>query len=292
MSSPVQSPDVAAAAPAHTISFALRKNHVVLSAAVNGHEGNLVLDTGSSAATLDRDWALGIGISAQKRPVKALGITSTTVSLAHVGMIRVGTTELADETVALVPLDNVSAAHDVPIHGTLGYSFFARFAVEIDYPRRVLRVWPASEYVYDRAGVIIPVDLNYRIPVADARLVTVSGNAFSARLVLDLGTSKYSAILSPRCVAEHRSALEGSMSDGQELGVGFGGSATGRLVHLGRMEVGGYSVREPLVALSETTGGFFDVTWADGTIGAPAYVASNVIVDYARERIIIEPSRE
>jgi hypothetical protein len=279
------------APPLHTIAFALRENHIVLSVAVNGHDGNLILDTGSSAGTLDRDWALGIGITAKEKPVQALGVASATASLAQVS-IRFGTVELSDETVALIPLGNVSASHEVPIHGTLGYSFFARFAVEVDYPRRVLRLWPAPEYDYDRAGAIIPVDLKYRIPVANARLVPEDGEPFAARLVFDLGTSKYGAILNQRIVAEHHATLEQSMSEVQSLGAGFGGTASGRLTRLDRIEVGGYSIPAPVVALSETSDGFFGVTWAEGTIGAPSYIDSNVVVDYSRARIIIEPSRD
>jgi hypothetical protein len=44
--------------------------------------------------------------------------------------------------------------------------------------------------------------------------------------------------------------------------------------------------------MSKTASGFFGVTWADGTVGAPAFSDGVVIADYSRRRIIIEQAAE
>lgn len=279
----------AIAPPLHVLPFELRRNHIVLSAEVGGRLGQLFLDTGSSAVTLDREWAIAAGVTAQDRPVEAIGVGTATVSLAEVPSIRVGTVELFHETVALVPLAGIGAAHG-PIHGTLGYSFFQRFAVEIDYPGKALRLWPASQYEYRRDGAIVPVDLTRRVPIATARVDLGAGSAFDARLVFDLGTGAYAAILGPRSLADNRAALEHLLSASQERADGVAGSAMMRTLRVERIDIGALSVATPLVAVAESGGGFFDVTWVEGTIGAPAYVNSVVIVDYARSRIIVEPA--
>lgn len=282
------SPLDAVAAPRHTIPFQLCQDHIVLSASVNCHSGNLILDTGSNRITLDRDWAIAAGVTARDGAVKALGVGATTASLAEVPSISVGSVELLDETVALLALDTVSAEHKDPIHGTLGFPFFDRFTIEIDYPGRQLRLWSPSEYNYARNGAIIPVDLARRVPMASARLDLGTGSALDARLLFDLGTRGYGAILGWRAFVEHLAILEPLLSASHEPGVGVGGSVTLRTFLAERIDIGPYSVPSPLVAVSGSGDGFFDVTWADGTLGAPAYMDATVVIDYARSRIIVE----
>ena len=63
------------------------------------------------------------------------------------------------------------------------------------------------------------------------------------------------------------------LSASHEPGVGVGGSVSLRTFLAERIDIGPYSVRSPLVAVSGSGNGFFDVTWADGSLGAPAYMA-------------------
>src|SRR6185503_11849758 len=125
--------------PSHTIPFDLRHNHVILAATVNGRPARLILDTGSSVCTLDREWASSIGISTAGTTAAVRGVGDVSVTLATIDSIGFGSVELLGETVALMPFEAVSSAHGIPIHGTIGYSLFARFIVEIDYVARELR---------------------------------------------------------------------------------------------------------------------------------------------------------
>src|SRR4051812_2235951 len=99
----------------HTLPFELAEGHVLLAAAVNGRPATLILDTGSSVTALD---AGAFALIPTAAPVQVKGTGDLSVRLATAEAVDVGPLRMANEMVALMPFDAVSAAHGRPIHGT------------------------------------------------------------------------------------------------------------------------------------------------------------------------------
>src|SRR5580765_2121269 len=100
------------------LPFTLRGGHVLLDVRVNGQPATLVLDTGSSACTIDAAWGKEQQL-AGGRTAKATGVGVVAVQLATLGSLDLGRgVELRDEVAALVPLHDLSAQHGRHIHGT------------------------------------------------------------------------------------------------------------------------------------------------------------------------------
>jgi len=271
------------------LPFRFRSHHVIIDARINGVPASLVLDSGSGMCALDADWARGVGLAPGPATGQLVGINSMRIELATMGSLVLGdSVELRDEPAALVPLRDVSARHGQVVHGTLGYGFFMRYVVEVDYASRVLRLHDPATFGYQGVGERIPIDVSKRVPLLQAELIA-NGTPMPARLLLDLGTGGYASVLTRPFVDRHAEALGAAPYHERLIGTGVGGSVHGRVAMLDAMRLGSLRVPHPYVAIPQDDRGFFGVTWADGTLGAPVLSRTRLILDYPHCEIIMEP---
>ena len=273
--------------PAHVIPFTLRHRHILLDASLNERPATLILDSGSSVTTLDRGWSATLGLEERPLPGGASGVGNVDAALATVERLGIGSLTMPRETVALMPLGNVSDAHGVRIDGTVGFSLFERFVVEVDGAAREIRLYEPAAFAYEGTGTVLSVDLDMRVPVVRATLRAHDGSAEQVRLVLDLGTGGFDALLTAPFGDAHRRWWEARGFE-RPLGSGAGGTTVGRVCTLESLELGSIEVRTPVVAVAREHAGFLGATWADGTIGAPVLGQGTIVFDYSRRRVIVE----
>lgn len=272
-----------------TLPFTLRFDHILLDARINGVPATLALDTGSGACGLDADWASGLGML-PGRATQAVGVDNVAISLATIDTLHLGDhVELRNEIAALVPLRDVSAKHGRRIHGTIGFPFFMKYVVEIDYAARVIRLHDPATFVYDGPSERIPLELSMRVPLLSAELTGRNGATMPARLLLDLGTGGFGSVLTQPFADRNAESLSAGPVLDRAIGAGVGGSLHARVTMLGSLRVGDLRVPNPIVALPDDGRGFFGVSWADGTLGAPILRRTRLILDYAHAHVIMEP---
>jgi hypothetical protein len=71
---------------------------------------------------------------------------------------------------------------------------------------------------------------------------------------------------------------------------GVGGRSAGRLGRVTALQVGSFTVKNPITLFSEATGGAFAESMLAGNIGAQVVNRFRAFLDYGRRRIIVEPS--
>jgi hypothetical protein len=271
------------------LPFTLRSHHVFLDARVNDVPATLVLDTGSGMCALDAEWARSLDLEHGATNGQAVGTESMSISIARIDSLILGdAVELRDEPAALVPLRDVSARHGQVVHGTIGFGFFMKFVVEVDYASCVLRLHDPATFAYDGSGERIPIDLSKRVPMLQAALVA-NREIIPARLLLDLGTGGYASVLTKTFVDRHAELLTAGHCRERLIGTGVGGSAQGFVTTLDEMRLGNLRVPNPYVAIPADSRGFFGMTWVDGTLGAPVLSRTRLILDYVHQEVIIEP---
>src|SRR5439155_5665409 len=166
---------------------------IYVPAIVNGDSAWLMFDTGLSRTGLDRDWAKSAGAT----PVADTGATVVLRSL------RLGDLRLDDYRTALYPLAGLSEASGRLQHGLLGHAVLRRFAVEIDYPTRRVRLLDATSYRYAGPGTAVPFTPDADLPLLRARIKVRGRRAIPARLLLDTGASGLCLILTTPFVEQH-----------------------------------------------------------------------------------------
>jgi hypothetical protein len=275
--------------PIATLSFDLRNGHIVLAARVAGHDATLIVDTGSGLGSLDVTFAERIGVVPDEdsaiREVHGTGVTPTT--LATVPHLRVGPLEYRDQKVLLLPLAAISRASGYQVDGILGWDFLNRYVVRIDFEARTMTLFDPATWSYEGEGTEVPVSLQYRIPVVDVPLVTPAGDELRPRLALDLGSAHIAVRLLGQYVDDHAAALSAIATEAP-IGDGVGGRMHGRVGHLCEARVGALTLHEPTIGISSEVRGVSALSIFDGTLGAPFFNRTTMILDYARERILFE----
>lgn len=277
-------------APAVVIPFELTHEHILVRARIAGDSVWLIVDTGSGLSSLDAEWAAAHGVRPAEGQAQVIGSGSVRASLAPVAAIALPGLELRDRTVVLIPFADVSRAHGRPIGGALGFDFLSQYVVEIDYTARRLTLRDPAGYEYAGRGTVVPVSLALRTPIVAATVTPRGAPPIPARLILDTGSASLGIRLTTPFVEAHPEVRAGGPLLDAPLGVGIGGWAFGHVTRLAEAHLGALVIPAPVAGLGKEKTGFFGVTFADGTIGAPVLSRTTLILDYARERVIVEPS--
>lgn len=266
------------APPAASLPFDPEGGAIYVPAVLNGDSTWLMFDTGLSHTGVDRDWARTIALAAPE-----------SASATTVDRLRLGEVELRDVTIALYPLRGLSEASGRPQRGLLGHDVLQRFTVDIDYPARRIRLLDATRYRYAGGGTTVPFTPDADLPLLRAQLEVRGRRPIPARLLLDTGASGLCLILTTPFVEQHDlSHLTPAIT--APIGTGLAGDLHGTIVRLQGLRLGSLRIRSPTTGLGGERKGFLGRTDIDGVIGVAVFQEARLIVDYARRRVIIEPS--
>lgn len=108
----------------------------VLSVGVNGHNANLVLDTGAGDTVLDTRFAIEAGVLLGGQEQRAFaGNRPALVTYGHLQELSLGEMALRDSLVQVIDIPSEFDAWfpDLPIHGILGTNVLSRFRATLDY---------------------------------------------------------------------------------------------------------------------------------------------------------------
>lgn len=273
---------------ARCIPFDTSNRHIGFQARVNDHDGmRMVLDTGAGGSVLDAQRAAALGLEAvgQQHAMGAgggeMGSTVHGVNVSLPGL------ELLDQTMGTLSLGPISAQSGRPMDGILGYPLLSRLVVEVDYPNKCASFFEPDGYRYDGPGVSIPITFKQNLPYVKARIVLPDGRSISGKFVVDTGAST-SVILSPEAV--EREGVKSSL--GKTMAVqsrGVGGATEINLARVAKLELGGFSLAQPITALQPPGPGRISAEGTIGNIGAGVWSRFKVIFDYSRKRMILEP---
>jgi predicted aspartyl protease len=175
-----------------TIPFAPDAGHAIfVSVGINGQAPQWwAVDTGSSECIVDRRLARKIGLAMRgSRPAHGAG--KGTVRLDSIkGKVRL------DLTTQQIPTCDHFAAIDLsgsatasrPIAGILGYEFFARYVVRIDFGAHTLQLYDSAKFRYAGRGDTVALTMERNIPRVAVRIRTARRPEITRQLIVDTGS--------------------------------------------------------------------------------------------------------
>jgi len=118
-------------------------NHIFIQALVNGSEPSwFILDTGAAASMIDVRLAERLGLKVQgKLEGRRSGDSSIDVGLVKNVIFGFPGVEVANQSTGTIQLQSSDALLGRTISGLLGYDFFSRFVVEIDYIAKKIHLY-------------------------------------------------------------------------------------------------------------------------------------------------------
>ena len=252
---------------------------------------DFVLDTGASMLAIlasAKTDALGLDMSSAKH-LGAEGDVATPFGAAQRNLdIDFGPVTLVGQTALAVPLDTVlckDGMKEPPFQGVVGHELFHRYVVEVNYDRGEVVLHDPETYEYEGDGRIVHADIDGRQPFIEADVTAPDGATYQARMHVDSGAG-ITASLFPQ--TNEKIVVP---KDGKPTAACFvGGEATyvtGTSVDMSFAGSPGVSV-----PVQYSTGKEVIDTGQNGRLGAQFLRRYNVVFDYSRERMILEPRAE
>jgi len=272
------------------IPFELLANAVFVKLQVNG-KGPFTfgLDTGSFNSVVASEIIDELGVSTGGS-AQGLG-SGTSFTLRRIsqldfllpGGLQLGTTNGA--AVAMAGLSNLIGRR---FDGDLGHDVLQQMVVKIDYRKEMLTFYDADHFRYEGDGAAIPFTLwaDYD-PQIDGE-ISIAGQApIPVKIVLDTGAG--GTILTTPFVTSHDLTKNLRTLASPDVGQG-GGESTKWEARAESLRIGPYLIHQPLVALSTDAIGSLAHASFDVNLGGNILRRFTVIIDYPRNRLILEPN--
>lgn len=272
-----------------TLPFRDVDGWILLPASVNGKPPvDFVLDTGASMLALlagEKSQSLGLDMSDTHRLGGDDDLAAPTAAPQSGLDIDFGPVALLDQTALAIPVETIKCAEEVrdaPFVGVVGHELLSRYVVEVNYDRHVVVLHDPETYEYTGNGRIVHADISGRQPFVDAAITAPDGASYTARMHVDSGAGIVASLF------PSTNAAIVPPQDGKEKNACFvGGKATYLTGTSVDMALGdGPAVTTPV---DYATGGEVIDTGQNGRLGARFLRNYNVVFDYSRERMILEP---
>jgi len=288
----VAQPQSAANAPA-TIPFEMVSRHIMIKVRINDSRPlSFVFDTGDKVGVVDTEVAkaLGLKMEGQLRVGGAGADTLPGSFVKEASWSLPGVEGFSQPVSIAIPLSRMAARFGHDFDGIIGSDFIRQFVVEVDYQNRVLKLHDKEGFTYAGAGESIPIQLNpLGYPLLDGEVIPANGESIKGKFVLDLGSSGSLVLMSP--VVMQHNLLGNGMKTIKAIGVGgAGGQSNGQIGRVRSLQIGKFTITNPLTMFSEDKVGAMASNQLVGNIGQLIAGKFKVFLDYGHTRIILEPN--
>lgn len=276
-----------------SIPFELVTRHVVVKVRINNSRPlSFVFDTGDKVAIVDlaRAKELGLDLHGQVHVGGAGSGQLAGSQVRDANWTLPGLEGFSQPVVLALPFDRLASRFGHDFDGIIGGDFIKKFVVEIDYQARVLRLHDRDAFTYSGAGESIPIRFTSQgYPIVETEVTPIGGTPVKTACVLDIGSGSSLALHSP-FVTQHR-LLDANLQTIRAIGAGgAGGQTVGRIGRVSELKIGKFKIPNPTVLFSQDKAGALANPSLGGNIGQQIASKFRVFLDYAHERIILEPA--
>lgn len=246
-----------------------------------------LLDTGTGISVIEQRLARTLGLKSEgKIGVGATG-GNTELSFTKGVSFTFPGVQLVNQTVASMPFGPEITQIKQNFGGILGYDFISRFVVEINYLDKTITLYDPQSYSYKGSGHRVHISLE-GTPFVEAEVRVKGQEPVKGRFEIDTGHDGAVTLYRP-FVKAHKGlepvgkVIEGSMQ-------GLGNETKNLSAYIEGFSFGGLSFQNVITnypQAEEGAGGSSDVA---GLIGNEILRRFNVILDYSRQEMILEPN--
>lgn len=248
---------------------------------------NFIFDTGCGGASLDSTTCQHYKLTPTLSPYMIRGIAGACHQRILQDMsLAIGGVTLDSLSMQVNDYDILSTVYGVKIDGIIGYSFFSRYLVWVNYDSSMMDIYTKGPVKYPKGGFLLHPRV-FGLPMLQGSLADARN--INSRFYFDTGaglcllfSSEFtsdSAVFSPR-----------RKKPVPTQGAGLGGKTDMQLTILKKFSLGPFHFRQiPTYVFDDS----YDVTsypQLGGLIGNDLLRRFNLIVNYARSEIYITPN--
>jgi PDZ domain/Aspartyl protease len=247
---------------------------------------NFILDTGSGGISLDSTTCLRLKLNPLPSDKTILGIAGIRqVRFLYNEVLNLPNLSVDSMNFHVNDYDILSEVYGEKIDGIIGYSFFSRYIVDINYDSLRVSVYSKGTFRYPRGGYLLrPLIPN--LPIMNVE--TIDARKVNGRYYFDTGAG-LCALFSTDFISDSN-LLDNRKKFYLTQAQGLGGKATMRLTTLKDLKVGPYRFRKVPVYLFDDN---FNVTSYPnlcGLLGNDILRRFNVVLNYDRRCICLTPN--
>lgn len=265
----------------------------VISVGVNGSRPlKFILDTGSDTPVLFKSSladSLKLKISSnEKASVQGGGPAGVTASIATDVIYNLGGVELTGGRLIVLPPRDSSRPSPPTMNaldGIIGRPLFENLIVEYDWDKSLVRLSDTANFNYSGKGAVLPLTFdNNGLPYTTAQSVISNNNQIMLKVFVDTGADN---ALTLYVYPQSNVKLPERTLVAQAGGVG--GSHAIYLGSTKKLGLGNYKLQDVFTSFFETPSP--PPSGRQAVLGAGVLRRFNVIFDYSRKQMILEPSR-
>jgi hypothetical protein len=247
---------------------------------------NFILDTGSGGVSLDSTTCLRLHIVPTPTDRFIVGIGgSRKVKFIYNQTLSVGGVAIDSLNLHVSDYGILSSVYGGRIDGILGYSFFSRYIVKIDYDSNLIAVYTKGYMKYPRRGFALNPNI-VNIPVAAARIR--EENTRDCHFFFDTGAGLCLLLSSDFTRDSAMYGIDKKMFPTQAQGLG--GKANMKITTTKEFRLGPYRFRHVPTHIFDDEYNITSYPYLSGLIGNDLLRRFNVILNYSKRILYLTPN--
>ena len=248
---------------------------------------NFVLDTGSGGISLDSTTASYLGVERKLSDKTVRGIAGIkNVEFTYNHTLNLEGVSVANLDFHINDYDILTSAYGIRIDGIIGYSFFRRFIVAIDYEKMMFEVLTPGTFKYPRGGYLLKPQFS-TLPM---QMASVRDNEdVTAKFYFDTGAGL--CMLLNENLVQDSSLLRSKRKLYPTEAEGLGGKKSMSLTVVKEVRIGPYKFRNVPVYVFNDEFNITQYPVLGGLLGNDLMRRFNIIVNYPEQQIYIKPNK-
>ncbi|HTQ28217.1 MAG TPA: aspartyl protease family protein [Puia sp.] len=261
---------------------------VVVRAQLDGYPDslNFIMDTGSGGISLDSSTCDRLHIISQPSDKTIRGIAGIrNVRFVYNQKLKFNNLEVDSLDFHVNDYEILSAVYGDRIDGIIGYTFFSRYIVKIDYDSSKLQVYSKGYMKYPKGGYLLKPFL-VNLPIQSARIR--DANDMTARFYFDTGAG-LCLLLSSDFVSDS-SLLSSKKKPFLTQAEGLGGKTTMKVTTVKEFKLGPYKFKNVPTYIFDDEYNVTSYPYLGGLIGNDILRRFNIILNYDHRDIYLVPN--
>lgn len=247
---------------------------------------NFILDTGSGGISLDSTTAEKMGVTTEMSDRTIRGIAGLKkVAFAYNHTLRLPGLVVEKLDFHINDYDLLTSVYGIQIDGIIGYSFFRRYIVRIDFDKEELEVFSPGTFRYPRGGYLLkPGFSTLPLPYLEVE----DNRSVNARFIFDTGAAM--CFLMSNDFAEDSALMRKSRKRYLTQVEGLGGKKRMDYTIVKSLKIGPYKFRKVPAHIFEDDFNVTSYPQLGGLIGNDLLRRFNMIINYPEQSIHLKPN--
>jgi hypothetical protein len=171
------------------------------------------------------------------------------------------------------------------IHGLLGYDFFNRLAVKIDFADSTVTAFTPGKFTGFSNGIKLPISIEENRPYLETKVTCNDGTETMSKLIVDLGAGHAMTLEN----VANKTAFSPTLIAGN-LGVGIKGLISGYLGRIKAIDIGKYKIKDLIASYPEDDHTKSLSVPRDGNLGIDVLKKFKIVFDYTNGVMYLKAS--